>query len=172
VFAETVIAALLGASITGAGLILAVYALITPLFEKLFKDRIARLQIATKEYETKRSEWKKLKDPNQKLVGAFILAGLDEEIGITKNFPKYLRYGVSLTFILFVFSVGLDATWLMGIQHLIIEVALSLTFWVGLLSFGYVGVLTILEISHLMIKDFEVMKKQQEEAKKLEKETN
>lgn len=165
-FTESVTGALLGASITGAGLILAVYALITPLFDKLFRDRISRLQRATDDYETKRIEWKKLKDPGQKFVGALFLSVLSEEIGTTKNFPKYLRYGVSLAFLLFVFSIGLDATWLMGIQYLIIEVALSLTFWAALFSFAYVGVLTIREISHLMIKDFEEMKKQQEEAKK------
>ena len=85
-FAETVIDTLLGASITGAGLILAAYALITPIFEKLFIDRISRIDEASKEYKTRREEFKKLNDPNQKFAGLLVLAVLSEEIGINKNF--------------------------------------------------------------------------------------
>lgn len=88
VFNESVIAALLGACITGAGLVLAVYALIIPIFEKLFRDRILRLDKATSDYEAKKVEYEKLKVPGEKFVGALILAGLDEENRKNQKFSK------------------------------------------------------------------------------------
>ena len=53
---ETVVSTLLATSITGAGLVLAVYALITPLSEKIFKERARKLEYLLEDFEKEKAK--------------------------------------------------------------------------------------------------------------------
>jgi hypothetical protein len=160
---ETVVTALLEASITGAGLVLAVYALITPISEGIFRKREERLESLLKEFDEEKvkiepdaspKDFKHLKE----------LAGRIQEIRI---FPRYLGAGVVVTFFSFMVSTLIDWGWLVQPANRLPEndIYIALPFLIAIFLFLSIGVLTIGEIYDMMRKEFEDIKKRQKEAK-------
>lgn len=160
---ETVVSTFLASSITGAGLVLAVYALITPLSEKIFKERARKLECLLEDFEkekakiTAQSSNKDFKRFNK----------LKEEIKQMSIFPRYLSYGILLTFLLFMLSVISDAGWLANIANRVSENDYFITFPFALAisSFFGIGIYAIFDIFYTMKKEFEDIKKKQKEAK-------
>ena len=161
---ETVVSTLLEASITGAGLVLAVYALITPMSEKIFKERARRLQHLIEEFEKEKN--KITADASNKDFKR--LKKLRDEIKEIRIFPRYLSIGILITFISFMLSVIVDGGWLAQPLNRTSEneFAIYTAFVVAIVLFLFVGILTIFEIFNTMRKEFEDVKKKQKEAKK------
>jgi|GEM_PF-2255927 len=162
---ETVVSTFLVASITGAGLVLAIYALITPISEKIFRERARKLSDLLEEFakeRTKISADSSNKDFNKDFKN---LKNLKKEIEQYKIFPRYLSFGILLTFFLFMMEAIIDWTWLIAppkTSGISVEGAF---FIVAVISFLLIGVFTISEIFDTMRKEFEDIKKKQKEAK-------
>jgi hypothetical protein len=155
---ETVVSTFLVASITGAGLVLAIYALITPISQKIFKERENKLNGLLKEFE---KEKKKITaDSSKKEYDK--LKNLGNEIKQYKFFPRYLGIGVLLTFFLFMLEAILD--WFELFEPTT-QIAVGAFFIVGLISFLVIGTFTIAEIFDMMLGEFKEVNKKQKEVK-------
>ncbi len=129
---EPIVSAFLEASITGAGLVFAVFALITPLSQKILKEKAER----------------------------------QEKIRV---FPEYFNFGLLSAFFFFAATVFNCGAWLLNIGNRTsaFEPLISLNFFLAWASFFLVGILTMFEISNVMRKESEdIRKKQKEEEKK------
>jgi uncharacterized membrane protein YciS (DUF1049 family) len=163
---ESVVSTFLQASITGAGLIFAIYALFTPLSHRIFEERIEKLQRQIERFD----ELKDKITPDSKSKELKKLQDLQDLIKETKIFPRYLGYGVSLTFVGYVTSVLVDWAWLINLDNRVelLEIIITTVFAISTVAFLFVGGLAILEIYLSMRKEFEDIKKKQEEVKKVE----
>jgi|WetSurMetagenome_2_1015567.scaffolds.fasta_scaffold355026_1 hypothetical protein len=90
---------------TGAGLALVVYALITPISEKVFRERTEKLESLLRLFEKEKTklaidavdkDFNRLKQPRK-------------EIASIEDFPRYLGIGILATFGFFVVSLVSDA---------------------------------------------------------------
>lgn len=164
---ETIASAILMASITGAGLVLTIYALITPISSKMFQKRIELLQKKKQKFdelkgkinsESSDKDFKQLKE-------------LRSEIREVKAFPKYLGVGILLVFVLYIITTLSSTLWLSTpSRHPIQELYVVGFFLAATFGFLAVGVVTVFDVSRTMIAEFEEMKKQQEEVEKVSKE--
>lgn len=151
---ESIVSAILQASITGAGLVLAVYALITPLSKRIFKDRTKVLQMMIVEHD-------RCEDPKQR-------EKLRVEIKKIKIFPRYLSIGVTTTFSLYMISVIGTSFWLADPTAYIgstQELLMIASFLLANIVFAAVGLYAIIEVYSAMKKEFEEIKKKQAEVK-------
>jgi hypothetical protein len=162
---ETVVSTFLVASITGAGLVLAIYALITPLSEKIFRERARNLERLLEDFEKEKS--KITADSSNKDFKHF--NNLKDQINEINIFPRYLSYGISLTFILFMSSVLFDWAWLINTANQVPsnDYYVTLPFGLAIASFLMVGLLAIIDIFGTMRKEFEEIKKKQKAVKEL-----
>jgi uncharacterized membrane protein (DUF106 family) len=155
------VTAFLEASITGAGLVLAVYALITPISQKIFQKRANKLETLLKEFEKERN--KITADAPEKDFNR--LTKLRDEIKKTRVLPRYLGFGIALTFGLFMLSVLYDTLWFNGTPSSFSDGFVFVVFLFAVFTFLSVGIITISEISSMMTDEFEDIKKRQKEAK-------
>ena len=151
---ETVITGFMEASITGAGLILAMYALIVPMAHRIFEDNVKDLNSKINQSEELRNKItpeSKDKDKNQKQ-----LDNLLKEIRDMKKFPRYLGVGVMITFLLYFVSLVYDSYWFTGWGSALNS---YVTFWfifiMATTSFFAVGISAILAIFDSMKKEFD-----------------
>lgn len=156
---ETVVSIFLVASITGAGLVLAIYALITPISQKIFKERANKLDSLLEEFEKAKKEI--TADSSKKDYDK--LKNLGNEIKQYKFFPRYLGIGILLTFFFFMMEAILD--WFELVQPTTQNFATGAFFIVGIISFLTIGTFTIIEILNMMLKEFEEVNKKQKEVK-------
>jgi len=91
---ETMVLVILQVSITGAGLIMAIYALITPVARSMFTERVELRKKKKEEFD----KIKKKISSNSQNSDFKRLETLASEIKKIKTFPKYLGFGVSLVF--------------------------------------------------------------------------
>ena len=104
---ETVVSTLLLTSVTGAGLVVAIYALITPLSDKIFEARVKNLKSLLEEFD---KEFFKITTNTAETQARFNrLRQLQKEIKKVRDFPRYLGIGIVITFVLFAFSFIADA---------------------------------------------------------------
>jgi hypothetical protein len=160
---ETVVSTFLIASITGAGLVLAIYALITPISEKIFKERARKLDSLLEEFE--KEKIKITADSSSKDFKKDFknLKNLKNEIEQYKILPRYLSIGIFITFLLFMMEAIFDWVWFVEPTNgLFVEGGFLI---VAVISFLVIGVITIAEIAQTMAKEFEEIKKKQKEAK-------
>ncbi|HLE75553.1 MAG TPA: hypothetical protein VI864_05860 [Candidatus Bathyarchaeia archaeon] len=163
---ETVVSTFLQASITGAGLVLAIYALFTPLSHRIFEERAKRLQRQIEKFEGLKNKI----TPDSKNKELKELQNLQKEIKETKIFPRYLGSGVFLTFVGYVVSVMSDGNWLASLNNRTPpnEFIIIMVFVFSTIGFLFVGALTIIEIYASMRREFEDVKKKQKEVKSTE----
>lgn len=159
VLSETLVSAWLEASITGAGLVLAIYALVTPIFKRIFKNRAKRRTVLFEEFENKRKIVKPDSDKDFERM-----TRLRKEIRQIGAFPKYLSIGTAIAFLSFIVSIFSDSYWLLNPNsNPQSELILFFIFSLGILSFAIVGILTTSEILLMMKDEFEDIKKKEEE---------
>jgi len=160
---EAVVTIFLEASITGAGLVLAVYALITPISEKIFKDRAKMLEGLIEQFDKEKS--KITVDAPNKDFKRF--NQLRAEIKQVRVVPSYWAIGILSTFLLFMVSAFGDTSWLViSADRTSVNEFLIVTFFMlGIILFTFIGGYTIGEILTTMTKEFEDIKKKQKEAK-------
>jgi hypothetical protein len=167
---EAVVTTFLEASITGAGLVLAIYALITPISKKLFSERADQLNTFLCEFEEGK---KKLTDSSSN-KDYDDLKSLLNKIKNVRTFPMYMGIGIIVTFTLFVVSAILDWMWLISdtYWYFVFEGAINLLFIASMVSFLVMGLAVTTEISDIMKKDYEEIKKKQKEAKEYKLNSN
>jgi len=164
---ETVVSTILQASITGAGLVIAIYALITPIMHKIFEERV-------KLHDKKKKEFDKLKEKinaeSSKKKDFERLTTLSKEIKEIKMFPRYLGVGVFLVFVCYIFATTFAYSWLITSQParaFALELWILLFFGISMIGFFIVGMYTIFDVNRAMRGEFEKVKKEKEEIKKV-----
>mgnify|MGYP001117037962 CR=1 FL=1 len=161
---ETVVSTILQANITGAGLIIAIYALITPIARKIFKERVKLHRKKKKQFDTlkeKVNEESSSKDFKR-------LKTLSTQIKGLRVFPRYLGIGVLLVFGGYMFTAFFSIMWLINSSrgNSLLESAIELLFALSTLGFAFVGIYAIGDVYVEMKREFEQVKKEKEEVEK------
>ena len=160
---EIIVSSLLTASITGAGLIIAIYALITPLARRIFEYRLQLHHKKKKQFDKMREEInEESSDKDFKR-----LKTLAAEIKEIRIFPKYLGIGVLYVFSSYIFTAFFAMLWLQNPrQDWMIELMIVGGFLLSTLGFWFVGVFAIADVIKAMKGEFQQIKKQKEEVEK------
>jgi hypothetical protein len=104
---------MLTSSITGAGLVIAFYALIAKMSDSIFSCRFALLEEKKREVEQIRSNLGYFSEENLDETSSR-LKELSKEIDSMKVFPRYLAVGVGSNFLLFLITAIYSFNWLYG----------------------------------------------------------
>jgi len=147
---ENLVSALLQASITGAGLVLAVYSLILPLTRRIFEERSARflkylgeLKKSAKKLDIKSS---KGEVENIERLGA--------NIRQAQKFPKYLSVGMVVVFLGYLLSSFLSILWFVSIYRDQLDSCLPIIFGITTSAFLLVGLISIRDAYSSLKKEF------------------
>jgi hypothetical protein len=159
---------MLTASVTGAGLVIAFYALIARMSDSIFSCRFELLEEKTQEIERIRSNPASFKEDNLQKTSSR-LKELGKEIDAIKAFPRYLGIGIGINFGLFILVSMICANWLYlytqpnnPTQNDWLIVALFM-FTVGF--FGVVGAVGIADVRDTMKIQFKNLAKKKKEIK-------
>jgi hypothetical protein len=159
---------MLTASVTGAGLIIAFYALIFNISDKMFARRTEEIIESRKEIEKIRNSPELFSDKNrEKTIRK--LNDLDEKINSITKFPRYLQIGVGVSFMLFIIS-ALICTWWLRLytepnNPTVNDWLIVVWFMASLATFAGVGVLGLVDVRDTLNYQFNKLTKQKEEAK-------
>jgi len=146
----------LEASITGAGLILAVYALITPMSGRIYKE-------LNDEINDNLIEFNKLKNkitPESKKEMKR-LSDLRTNMERLKKFPSNLGIGVMITFVLYFFSVLIDSLQLINPSSAFSSYLFGIVFLLATIAFFMVGIVAVVMVFIPMQNEFEEITKRQ-----------
>jgi uncharacterized membrane protein (DUF485 family) len=164
-FTEGFVSILLEASLTGAGLILAIYALITSILDKIIK---VRKELVAKKKEQFDSFAEKVKtersDANMKQLNK-----LNDALKNLIPFPKYFGVGVILVFMLYLFVSFFAFQWFtqpIGSKSVVTEDSMAVCFLVATAGFLLVGVYTITEVARTMRHEWKELEEEKEKAGK------
>lgn len=153
---ENIVLTLLEASVTGAGLVLATYALIIPLYKRIFSYR------AEDVYETLQ-EFKKSAHEADTLISQEKLSELKtklETIEEQRGFPASLSWGMGITFLGYMVSTLMSYAYVASSDKPTwMEFWLPVAFVGSTLLFLILGLASINEISETMKREFEDLKK-------------
>jgi hypothetical protein len=164
---EILLSAILTASITGAGLVIAIYALIAHLHKEIFERRLTIVQEKNREFE----ETKAKITPEEPWEGTQHLTAIGEEMKSLKTFPKYLGSGVQIVFTGYIISAFISVFWLTNmVQNPQAENILLFLFGLSTFVFLIVGWDGMGDVHTLMKEKFEQLKKEQQEMEKTRKE--
>ena len=162
--AETFVSTIIVASITGAGLMLAVYALITPISRKIFEKRVELLRKKKRAFDKMKTEI----DPESSRKEFERLTNLASEIRGIKAFPKYLGVGVLIVFLGYLFTFALCFLWF-GVSSTAkstYEPTLLIFFFFSTIGFFLVGAFSIVDVHGAMKGEYEQLTKEQEKVEK------
>lgn len=150
---QDVVLVFLQASITGAGLILAIYALIIPISNRVFESNILDFLEALK-YSKKIDNFLNNKPDKKSAEKAKSFA-----INFVQSwtFPTYLRFGVGATFFGYTITTLVSIAWVVDWQKPIVDSILVPSFIVSTLIFLFVGLISIKDIHKIMRQDFNDM---------------
>lgn len=164
----TLVSAMMTASVTGAGLVIAFYALIARMSDSIFSCRFELLEKKNLEVEQIRSNPSSFKDETLEETSSR-LKELSKEIDSIKTFPRYLAIGVGVSFGLFLTNALFCVNWLRlysepynPTQNDWILVVLFI-FAIGL--FGIVGGLGLADVRETMKIQFKNLAKKKTEIK-------
>ena len=157
---DSLVLALLQASITGAGLVLAVYALIIPLSRRFFGYRAEEISEELQELKAR------IHETNTRISADELieLKAILQKIEIRQTFPTYLSWGAGITFFGYMASTLMSFFWLTDKYRLEVENWLPFTFVISNIIFLILGILSIKDISQTMKREFEELKRRVEEA--------
>jgi len=155
--AETLVSTIVTASITGAGLLIAIYALITPISSKILEKRVDLLKKKKEKFDKikDRIDSESSKDDIDKLKT------LATEIKEIKTFPRYLGPLVAIDLVLFTMNVLFGSIWLLSVVETQLYFLVGL-FVVAVFGFLAVCVYAIQDVYSAMQGEFEDLKKQKE----------
>lgn len=160
---ENLVLTLLQASITGAGLVLAVYALIIPLTRKFFSYRIEAMY--TEIGEVRRKVGKGDFSEADFSPSDFSTIDLDalrknlDRIEQQGTIPTYLSWGAGVIFFGYMASTLLSYGWLVNWEKLTVDFWLPIAFVASTSLFLLMGLYVIKDINQTMKKEFEELKK-------------
>lgn len=165
---ETLASIIVAGGITGAGLVLAVYALITPIFVKISKAR--KIEIEEKKKEFYNIQSKKTKESTKNDLKRQV--ELSYEINSLSKFPRFLRELVIVDFWLFLLTAALETVSLWANANgangyliigsitvntnidLMYNALVPFMFFFAIFIFGYIGLLAIFDVSSWMENEF------------------
>ncbi len=147
------------ASIVGAGLILAMYALIVPMTHRIFEENIKDLNAKIKKFE----ELKSKITPESKDREITALSDLRSEIGSMQQFPSYLGRGAVLTFFLYILTIFVDLLLFLTPPSTILGFLVFTFFTLATFAFLVVGGGAIITIYNIVKRDFDEITKKQKE---------
>jgi len=158
---QDVVLSLLQASITGAGLVLAIYALIIPLSKRLFEHNVVDFLELLKFTGNKLDDFfkgKMDKDSADKAKNYAV------KIFQSWSFPTYLRFGVGATFFGYIFTTLASIFWVVDWEKTTMNSLIAPAFTVTTLIFLVVGLISIKDIHKIMRQDFNEMIKSLKES--------
>jgi hypothetical protein len=165
---ETFVSGILTASVTGAGLVIAYYAFVASMADRMFQRRVNKL-------EQKHEEIKKIREDTQAFETANLekttkkLKTLSDAVNEISIFPSHLGIFVFIDFMLFIFSAVFAFNWLdidPAFRTNDPWLLLAGTFLAAIGGLMLVGGSGILEVYRLMKERFEELKKDKEDAQR------
>ena len=117
VLSETAVSTVMQVSVTAAGLLLAIYALIIPISRRIFSERANYLKKKNEEFENIRETL----SPDASNKQFKELQSLAEEIKGTRDVPKILTTGISIPLTLYFILSIVSWTELSGIGRVLME---------------------------------------------------
>ena len=149
--------ALLQASITGAGLVLAIYTLILPLSRRFLEER-ARMTLESLEKLKQKVGEIEIETP----IDTKKLEALVNEFQTRQTYPSYLSLGIAVTFFGYIASALMSVGWILSEDRAstFYDQWLSFVFVGSTFLFLIIGLLSINDISQTMKKEFEKSKKE------------
>lgn len=156
---ESTITALLQSSITGAGLVLAVYALVLPYASKILRARNSILGSSVLAFkEAAMSTGIEVSDKELARIKKLIA-----EIETKKNYPTHLSAGgIGLAFFLFSLSSLMALWWLMDWNRLLFDYWLPISFGIATVVFLFIGLYNVYDIHSVLKQEFESLKAESE----------
>jgi len=160
---ENLVLTLLQASITGAGLVLAVYALIIPLTRKFFSYRIETMYTEIEKVRSKvgKGDFSET-DTSSRDFSTIDLDALRKNIDRIeeeREIPRYLSWGAGVIFLGYMASTLMGYGWLVDWEKQTVEFWLPIAFVGSTILFLLMGLYAIKDISQTMKKEFEELKK-------------
>jgi hypothetical protein len=159
---EIAVSTFMVASITGAGLILAIYTLFTPMSHRIFEERVERLDVWIKKFEDLRT--KLTADSTDKQLNQLKL--YKKRINETKGIPWYFGAGVILSFMALMASALFSGLWLSNtaVRTDNNEAAMVGFLLTGFVIFTFVSLFIVTEVYETMKKDFDEIKQKRKDA--------
>lgn len=163
---DEVVTAIMTSSITGAGLVIAFYALIARMSDRIFSNKLDQLEERRHELKEIRSQPESFSEKNLKKTSKR-LDDLSDEINSIKEFPRYLGWGVIADFLLFLATAFFCFAYLFSAENTITknDFVIIFLFLGALFVFMVVGVYGIFDILETISTHFEKLKEKKEEAK-------
>jgi hypothetical protein len=160
---QEIVLALFQASITGAGLVFAAYALILTFNKRILSQRAEQYAKACTELLTGMSEAKKkaatLTDSEGDSMWAvdFVnnIKEKNQQLKDNEKLPNYLRSVMfEITFLGYIISTIIGVLWLIGLQNVAVEALALIFFMASTIAFLILGLKSIKEIRKIMIRDY------------------
>jgi len=164
---ETVITAVMTSSVTGAGLVIAFYALIARMSDRIFANRLEQLEKRRREIKEITSKPESFQEKALEKTTKR-LEDLRKEINSMKTFPRYLGPGVLLDFFFFVMAALLSLFWLANTPEKrapMGDTVALIVFFISLFTFFVVGVYGIIDVLTTMTADFSKLQEKKEDIK-------
>lgn len=166
---ETFASAILTASVTGSGLLIAIFALIQPVWSRIMDNRKKLLEEKVKEFEAIKGKMEMEDDNSVRQLNR-----INREIKKIKTMPKYLWLLFPIAFAFFVLDTGVTVMWFLGIRGWIIEGSVVGFLIISMSCFLVVGASAVNDVFSSMYDEFEEVttsKKKAESATTLEQGT-
>lgn len=155
---ESFVTSIMTASITGAGLVIAFYALLARMSDRIFEKRFDDLENLRKDIKQITNTPDAFKKNFEKTTSS--LNAIKKEMKAIKTFPKYLGWGVGIDFVLFTFTAIISYVWLIFDTRS--EVLILVPFTIALFLFLAVGIIGIYDVAVTMSGYFEKFKNEKE----------
>jgi hypothetical protein len=162
-FTEGFVSILLEASLTGAGLILAIYALISSILDKIIK---VRKELIAEKKEQFDSFAEKIKT-ERSAANMKQLNKLNDALKELIPFPNFLGVGVVLVFMLYLFVSFFAFQWFtqpIDMKSLVTEDFMAVFFLLATGGFFIVGVYTITEVARTMRHEWKELEEEKKKA--------
>jgi hypothetical protein len=166
-FSENVVTAMMTGSITGAGLVIAFYALIANMSEKVFAHRFERLGRYRQEIKRISSDPESFNEKNLQETNSR-LEKLRKKTDSLRTFPMYLGLGIGLDFVFFIMTAFASYSWLVidpTTRSEMFNVFLVVLFDLAIILFICVGIFGISDILTTLWANFNKLKSEKEKIK-------
>ena len=151
---ENLVLTLLQASVAGVGLVLAVYALVIPLWRRISKHRA---KVEYRMYEAFRKQVAQVKQPSADQTSE--LGKMLDVIETYQSLPAYFGLLILVTLIGYVVSTFLSLWWVLGWYRDLMDYSLSPVFGFSTFLFIIVGIATIYVVTTALNRESEEFKR-------------
>jgi hypothetical protein len=165
---ETFVSAIMTASVSGAGLVIAFYAFVALMSDRIFERRTEKLQDKHDEIKRIREAPNAFNSENLEQTTAKLKA-LSDAVNEVKAFPSYLGFLAFADFMLFAFTALLSFSWLSNepvSRTYTSWLVLAFFFIASIFVFIFVGGTGIAEVYRTIKDRFEKLKKDKEDAQR------